>query len=427
MRIHDRMPVMACIALTAAFTAPFGALAENKEDKVSLEQLRKEVDELKKWKAERETEDLLRAAEAAASTESEEKLVLKTFQGGERALQALNPELSVTGDVNWQAVIQDGKSYSDGARTGFVFRGIGLHVQSNLDPFSFMKAAISFDSAGAHFGEAYITWTNVARGLSITLGKFRQQLGVINRWHKHGLDQYDFPVMLTEPFGGGGLNQTGLSIDYLLPRLWADEQAITIQVTNSMNHKAFSGDYFSIPSGLLRVRSYWDIDRDTYIDLGLTGMLGPNNARGMTDEGTGAVVDETWRLTAFGGADLTLNWEPVNKAKYHSVTWRTEFLYGYKQRPGGQDIHWMGAYSYLQGKVWRNWIVGARGELAEPFAWSKDVHYLWQFSPYVTWWQSPWVRTHLEYQLMDGDIRPMEHRVILQAVFAAGPHKHERY
>jgi len=283
---------------------------------------------------------------------------------------------------------------------------------------------------------------------------------VINRWHKHGLDQYDFPSMLTEPFGGGGLNQIGLSIDYLLPRLWADEQSLVIQVTNSMNGKAFSGDWFSIPSGLVRLRSYWDLNRDTYLDFGITGLFGANNARGkvidagqepagdifdaggnqikifdaegnpitmmMETPGSGP-TDDAWRLTAFCGADLTLNWEPVNKAKYHSVTWRTEFLYGYKQQAGGKNIHWIGGYSYIQGKVWRNWIVGARGEVAEPFGWSMDTHYVWQFSPYVTWWQSPWVRTHLEYQLMDGDQRPMEHRVIFQAVFAAGPHKHERY
>ncbi|NOZ00359.1 MAG: hypothetical protein GXP54_00520 [Deltaproteobacteria bacterium] len=392
-----------------------------------VRQLRLEVEELKRWKERQELDSLKSAAETASQVKKEGGLELKEFQGGARALQALNPELSVTGDMYGQVVVSEGRLDSADARSGFYFRNIGLHIQSNLDPFSFVKAAIEFSQEGAELGEAYITWTNVAKGLNITLGKFRQQLGVINRWHKHALDQFDFPLMLREPFGGDGLNQVGIALDWLLPKLWADEQSITLQVTNAMNGKAFSGDFFSIPAGLLRVRSYWDLDRDLYLDFGVTGLVGTNNKRGVTDEKTGKKVDEPWRLSVFAGADLSLVWEPVNQAKYFGVTWRTEFLYGYRQEPDDRKVHWMGGYTYLEGKVWRNWIVGARAEIAEPYEWSQDVKLLWQISPYVTWWQSPWVRTHLEYQYIDGNARPAEHRVILQVVLAAGPHKHDRY
>ena len=54
--------------------------------------------------------------------------------------------------------------------------------------------------------------------------------------------------------------------------------------------------------------------------------------------------------------------------------------------------------------------------------------YRWQVGPYVTWWQSPYVRVRLEVDYGDGrHTGPGELFIGLQIVFAAGPHKHERY
>jgi hypothetical protein len=394
-----------------------------------------------------ELEALRAAARAAAEAPTERREGPEVFHGGQRSLQALNPELSVTGDAYARGVYADGREYSPSARSGFFFRGLGLHLESGLDPFTVMKAAVSFDPHGLHFGEAYVTWTNLLPRVSLRAGQFRQQLGVINRWHKHGLDQFDFPSMLQEPFGPGGLNQIGLSLDWLMPALWASEHGLTLQVTNGQNAKAFSGEAFSLPTTLVRLRSYWDLNRDTYLELGLSGVLGFNHGRGVAEApeeehaeeledahaheaelpAGASLVDEARRLTAFGGADLTLSWEPVSRAKYAGVTWRTELLYGYKELPDDQRIDWMGGYSALDVTVWRGWSVGVRGDLAQPFTADAGDHYTWQASPYVTWWQSPWVRLHLEAQSIDGDARAFEQRVILQVVFAAGPHKHDRY
>ena len=143
-----------------------------------------------------------------------------------------------------------------------------------------MKAAVSVSPSGVHFGEAYIVWTAIFGCMNITAGKFRQQLGVVNRWHKHALDQYDFPLMLTEPFGPGGLNQIGVAFEFRLPKLTAKTNELVVQVTNGMNDKAFAGQYFSIPTTLVHYKNYWDLSRNTYLELGLTGIAGFNNRRG---------------------------------------------------------------------------------------------------------------------------------------------------
>ena len=400
----------------------------------------------------------------AEAPQKEAAFKLKTFVGHSRALQSLNPEMSVTGDLGGVFYWSNGKEYGSDERSGFRFRGLGFHFQSALDPFSFMKAAVSVSPEGVEFGEAYVVWTDVAGIMNIMAGKFRQQLGVINRWHKHALDQYDYPLMLQEPFGEGGLNQLGVSFQFLIPHFIADANELYLQITNGMNKNAFAGDYFSLPTTLLHFKNYWDLSRNTYLELGLTGIVGFNNHRGeltkaltktnlFTDTAgqtpfnvydangnpvdlamtpTATIADPKIRVTAFGGADFTIQWEPVNQAKYHNVIWRTEFLYGYKQLPddtfgGKQTIHWMGGYSYLQAKLSRQIEVGTRVDLVQPFDQNNSRHYIYQIAPYMTWWQSPWAKIRLEYNYMDGDLIKGAHRAIVQVVFAAGPHKHDRY
>jgi hypothetical protein len=432
-----------------------------------LAALEAEVEALKKYKEDRELAQLKADAETAITTApegDENRLETKSFKGGERSLQALNPELSVVGDLFGRFVYQGGEIYSqEGGRTGFFPRVAGIHFQTNLDPFSFMKVVVGVSPSGVQLGEAYITWNVLAENLSLTAGKFHQQFGVVNRWHLPGLDQFAYPLVLTEHFGGP-LVQTGLSLLVTLPPLWADHLEMEVQATNGQNAKLFAGDFFSVPSGLVHVRNYWDVNRDTYLEVGLSGLVGLNNTWGKPTESetpvdiydsegnpvrffdaegnpisvvstiTSSVKnDGDWRLTGVGGADLTLNWEPVHKAKYLGFTWRSEILYAYKQvvtGKGEREIESWGAYSYVQLKPVQNWYFGVRGDVTQAFVVDNDGEYTWGVAPYITWWQSPWVRFRLEYDYIDwADCKGMEpeHRLFLQTTFSAGPHKHERY
>jgi hypothetical protein len=87
----------------------------------------------------------------------------------------------------------------------------------------------------------------------------------------------------------------------------------------------------------------------------------------------------------------------------------------------------MGGYSYIQGKINRSIEIGLRGDLVQPFSVNNSGHYIFQVVPYITWFQSPWAHLRLQYNYMDGDQINGIHRVLLQIVFAAGPHKHDRY
>lgn len=399
------------------------------------QELRQRIDELEKQNEALELERLRNAAEAEAASAGEvvrqadeqTKLEERTFRGGERALQALNPELSVVGDAFAKIIANDKGYLSETDRTAFVYRMVGIHFQSDLDPFSFTKITAGLTPAGIGLGEAYITWTSVLPGLSFTMGKFRQDFGVVNRWHLPGLDQYDFPVALRTTFGDEGLNQTGMSLDWLMPPLWADANQLILQVTNGENGQLFAGKHFSIPSALLRLKSYHDLSESTYFELGLTGMLGWNNARGKPSDESTELQNEDWRSSVVGGADWTVSWEPLAAAKYRSVLARGE-LYVARKQTDDEPLHALGLYQYLEVKVHQQWTVGARFDWAAPLQPDLRDDQIWGVLPYVTWWQSPWVRLRLHYGTYHDDrLTEPDRRVIFQVTAAAGPHKHERY
>lgn len=389
-----------------------------------IKNLQKRIEALEEKQQQDELEKLRREAETL-SRQQKKETQQKIFKSGQRSLQAINPEISLTGDAFGMAIVnKDG--FNEAGRSGAHFRVAGLHIQGNLDPFSLTKLAIEFHPDGIELGEAYVVWTNVLPNLSLTAGKFRQQFGVINRWHAHSLDQFDFPLAMTTILGGEGLNQIGLSADVLLPALWADANTLTLQMTNGQNEQLFSGEMFSFPVLLARLKNYYDLNPDTYLEIGLTGMAGPNNSRGYDEQGN--KLKEPWRTTKLAGADVTLFWEPLNQAHYHSFLWRSEFYYADREDSLRQHIRAWGAYSYVEYKMNERWQAGLRLDYTQPFAVHNKDDYMYQIVPYLTWWQSHWVRFRLQYNMLNGNrFSSPDHTLRLQLTWAVGPHKHERY
>ncbi len=378
------------------------------------------------------------ASEAAGPQEPAEEV---TYESGGLGLQALNPEISVTGDFLFSSR-QD--STSDES-SDFNFRTLGIHIESWLDPYTRFKAAIPVTENGASLGEGYITLYNLADDINLTFGKFRQQFGVVNRWHKHALDQVDFPLALCQIFGNGGLNQSGVSVDWMMEPAGDVSQQLTFQVTDGSNDRLFGGNRHNRPSLLLHYKNYRDLSKDTYLEYGLSGLVGWNDEWSMDDDTT----RDSRKMTTVLGADLSVLWEPTEKMRYRNIEWRSEAYLLDKRLlapdgSGADNINAWGLYSYLQSKISRTVDIGIRADYfrpdskdyanisdslsLSPLAVTGDNPYMWQISPYITWWQSPFVKFRLEYNHAEGHGIDVPRDVIwLQAVFAAGPHKHERY
>jgi hypothetical protein len=323
------------------------------------------------------------------------------------------------------------------------FRGLGIHIESYLDPYTKMKAAIGAEPEGVGLEEAYATRFGLVGGLNVTVGKFRQQLGVVNRWHKHALDQIDFPLALRMLYGPGGLVGTGFSFDWTSSALAGGSQGLMLQVTKGENPRVFAENSRGFPSLLLRTTHYRDLSKDTYLEMGATGLLGWNDAWTVGSGPAASTVRD--RRDVMGlAADLSLRWEPTDRMRYSSFEARAEYYQLTKQlvtAAGNRDeVTAWGAYLSLDRQVSRTVHLGVRGDYyvpdtkawagpeIDPLAVASVDAFRWQAGPYLAWWQSPFVRVLLEADYSDGDFMgPAETTFTFQTVFAAGPHKHERY
>ena len=373
------------------------------------------------------------------STDLEEK----SFKSGGLSLQSLNPELSVVGELIGSYNFGDAvdNDYYD-----WNYRGLGLHFAAYLDPYSRFKAAIPISSEGAELGEAYFTRYGVLKNTNITLGKFRQQFGIINRWHKHALDFYDFPLPVQMIFGAGGLNQTGMSIDYS-NSFEQVSQEITVQITNGDNLIVNSGNSEKRPNLLLHYKNYRDLTPSTYLELGLTGMMAWNDKWNILQDSKNFTMSKSL-LTKIYGIDCTVRWEPTDRMRYRNSEFRTELYLSQKDilaydGTGSDTLDAFGWYASLNTKINRTIDIGMHIDYYKPdnksyatladfpytsYAVESENAHMWLTSLYLTWFQSPFVKYHLEYNHEDrDDVSESEDKMMFQVLFAAGPYKHERY
>ncbi|MBW3533899.1 MAG: hypothetical protein KY453_01565 [Gemmatimonadetes bacterium] len=472
--IHTIRRTIPCAALAAAATAflllatPASARGQAVPDSVraELDRLRARIDSLEALvrrieaegeaapaaEAADELEALRAAAQAAAGQEPADTAAgpeaQAPFQGRQRSLQALNPEISVTGDffghMNTDDVDED----------PFVMREVEFAFQSTLDPYSRAKIFGSVHGTGPElvpFGElehghahgeegeeegggvfaieeAYLEWVGLPGGLSLKLGQFFQRFGQLNRWHAHALPFQSRSLPHLAFIGEEPLGQAGASVSTLLPFLPGGAYEATVEVTRSSNELLFGEA--AEPSVLGHLNAFWQLTPSTDLDLGLSWLHGD-------------FADEEHRFGRdLQGVEAAFTWRPPQRARYRELTvrggvMRLDGLVPHEEEseeePGHEEEHLeagdgnaLGAWSLAELRLSPRWIVGAR------FDWTENPEEpeesAWLLSPTLTWWQSEWVRIRLEYDLLGRSaLADDESRLWLWASFAMGPHKHETY
>ena len=394
-----------------------------------LQVVQEQLEEIKKQQElqekEAEVEKLRQAAAAEVAKEgAPEQLDSGTeFVSGTRMQTAFNPEISINGDVFLVG--------GDNLRTEMQPRHFELDFQSYLDPYTRMKVVFGYEGAHSVWGyhdhdevgeehehggfvleEGYLSWINLPGNTALTVGKKRQQFGVLNRWHMHALPQTDFPWVLKESFGAHGLSGTGLSFDWLMPKLWADANELTVEVMNGNNEVAFAGSDWRKPTFLANLKSYWDLSANTYVQVDLTGLHGVTDNDGDLDHD-------------FLALDVVYDWYPLGRELYRGFQLRGMLLRSWLDLEEGGSLDTWGSYVYGQFKIARRWIAGMRGDWVED---QRQAGYeFWGLSPYLSFWQSEFVRLRGQYSYRDHNVFGTDHRYELQFTFAAGPHKHEEY
>lgn len=383
----------------------------------------------------------------------------KTRKKGNLSLQQMNPEISVTGDFSGMVQSAEGSAHAASGEhqhaswgpqqdSDFMFRGLGIHFESYLDPYSRFKAALHAAPGehGTGLEEAYYEKFGQWGG-TFTAGKFRMPFGVVNRWHTHALDQVDAPLALRRIFGDEGFVETGVGMDWNLRRRGRTTPILELRLTDAENSVIFGSNGRNRPALLVRYKLFTEVNKDLYYELGFSGIYGYN---AHWEYELGGIHDHVSKnLGVFvAGVDFTRLMEPAREMRYRNSMFRTE-LYGVRKKimaPDGtgiDDVMAWGGYVNFHWKLDRTRETGFRVDYFEPDCkpYAASDHFVgstlasdvfgtreWQISPYFTWHQSPWVRYRMQFDLKSGSGEASdEKRLMFQLIWAAGPHKHEKY
>ncbi|HJR16314.1 MAG TPA: hypothetical protein VJ808_05625 [Gemmatimonadales bacterium] len=313
----------------------------------------------------------------------------------------LNPEISGTGDVRLVG--------EEGREATAVAREFEFSFQAALDPYSSTKIFLAAEEEGISIEEGYIYWTGLPGRLRLDAGKFRQQVGDLNRWHSHALPETEYPLVYQRYFSEEGLAGVGLSLYTTLPfSLAGTTHEVWLQGTTAESEPLLGGGGELLFLG--RLQNFRQLSRSTYAQVGVTGLGGNNSDAGLRS-----------RLV---GLDFRVTYRPPETATRRDITFRAE---GYRLHATqlGATTNRYGGFLDLAARTSRRWIFGARYDHVEAPRGLADTE--WRITPHITWWQSEFVYLRLEGEHRHTDLEGGRNMLSLQAVWAMGPHKHETY
>lgn len=289
-------------------------------DSVSIEQIRKQMEEAK-------------------SKEQTPIQSVPQTQSVQATSANLNPDISAItdfrslytsrGDRNWDAYLQ----------------GVELNLRAAIDPYARADIYPVFEGEegqlDAKIEEAYLQSLSLPYGLQLKVGKFRQAFGRINTTHQHALPVIDLPVA-SEAFLGEALIDQGASLSWLLPNQ-AFYQELIVSVTRGPDESPlFAVSEHTVPLKLVHLKNFWTLTDNATLELGLSGAMGSNEAQ---------------KTSKLGGIDLTYIWKPVRFNTYKSFKWQSEFFFSNTKTALDEKINAWGLYSWMEYQLSRRWFV----------------------------------------------------------------------
>ena len=252
--------------------------------------------------------------------------------------------------------------------------------------------------------------------LTAKLGRFHLRFGRQNILHKHDWPTSDNNFVNQSFLGTESLNDSGVSLSYLVPPnlvggnyIEADVEVISGE--GSTDNPVLNNDA-SVSHPGLNTHLLWnhDIARDWNIEVGGSYLLGHHN-------------DDSHQWVNLFGSDITLiHTDPTGR--FNNQLFQVEAIYGNVDNGRDNPQHSYGAYFLAQEQLNRDWYAGVRLD------WTKDAlnehHEVWGISPYLTWYWSEFLRWRVEYQHKAGNTKT-EDTVYFQCTFIFGAHPPHPY
>jgi len=328
----------------------------------------------------------------------------------QRTAASTNPNISVIGDFRTNYISNEKRHFNANLEeTEFSF-------QAAVDPYA---KADFFYSVGRNKGtgefsgeieEGYITTLSLPAHLQLKAGKFKGALGRVNPVHAHALPFIDLPNAYVNYFGEEGLNDEGLSSSWLIPN-HKFYQELTFELTNgpreSPSFERSETDRFLY---LLHLKNFWDLNQNTTLELGLTGISGENDSAFTTN-----VL----------AADITYKWKPVQMNTYKSFTWQSEFYYSNAKSNELQTVNSFGLYSLINYQIAKRTFACVRYDYSNlPF----NNDYLQQaYSLTLGWNATEFQKIEIEGKTTASNLENRNYEVMLRWIFVIGSHGAHQY
>lgn len=320
-----------------------------------------------------------------------------------------NPDIGVIGDFQL-SYISKGKKNIDA-----YLNETEVSFQAVVDPYIRADFFVSFgrDDATGKYGveveEGYLTSLSLPARLQLKAGKFKEAVGRINPTHAHALPFIDLPNAYVNYFGSG-LNDEGLSLSWLLPNKKFYQELI-VQGTSgrgeSPSFKQSEGNRFIY---LAHLKNFFTLNDNSTLELGLTGISGPNDSARVTNIATG---------------DLTYKWKPVKMNTYKSLTWQSEFYYSNAAYTSDLKKNSMGLYSFIDYQIAKRWFLTGRYDYAQkPFD-KKIVEQAYSLT--AGWNATEFSKMEIEAKTTDDTIQSRYYQAWLRWIFVIGAHGAHQY
>ncbi|MFQ5641327.1 MAG: hypothetical protein ACE5IR_25390 [bacterium] len=369
----------------------------------------------------------LQEAPSPSSQETQPGISQQTLSSRRSFFQNMNPNISVIGTLAGNASSMEAldRNIDLGLEEG------EFSFQAAVDPYAKADFFITFvkeegaalnpgggeaDEEGEEGGlnpeieEAFITILNLPFSTQLKAGKFRSKFGKINETHPHAYNFIGVPQVYANFFGAEGIGDEGASISWLLPN-GAFFQELTVQVTAGPGENAsFTRAENNRLLYLAHLKNFFDLSDNTSLELGFSGLTGPNNAEG----------DHTNMFAA----DLTLKWKHLQRNNYKSFEFTNEFLLS-NRNSDGEDVTSIGLYSHVRYQIAKRWFIGALFDYSEYPEFSQFNHKA--VSGILQFFTTEFQKFEMQYKYNSPNFLDNFSEFKVRAVFVIGAHGAHQY
>ncbi|MGB7291384.1 MAG: hypothetical protein WBD99_04345 [Thermodesulfobacteriota bacterium] len=370
----------------------------------------------------------------------------------QRALQTLNPDISIIGTFAGAWFNEDNPTVfaeADPQNTGVNLQEIEIGFQGVVDPYFRFDSFISLQKEGIEVEEAYAT-TLFSLPLASQLrgGIMRAKFGRINLIHREFQNFVTLPIVAAQ-FLGEHLNPPQIELN-IAPAFIPWYMELTAAGGSAdVETASFAQDGNDLGKLLynFHIANFFDITESLSVTLGGSYATGVN--------ATGS--DERTNLF---GLDLFAKYRPLRNNPYQEVMFQTEWMWRNAQTPE-ETLKDYGFYAHVVYRFLQRWNTGFRFGLTDtktPIPFDADNggnHEIeesikpegmfslasideggggeeeamlglfgrtYRISPMLTFNPSEFSRIRLQYDYTNFDFKENEHAIYLQFQYSLGPH-----